>query len=125
MDFNNIIAIHLNKFKTVEDFQRLIDDNNLNETVDAQKMIEHKEMGFTKMFFDATTKEGIAFVHKSDKKITFQPEFLDHLKNMKSIDFKKVSSFDLSIDSILDKINERGIESLSKKEKEFLENNYL
>jgi hypothetical protein len=41
---------------------------------------------------------------------------------MKSIDFKKVSSFDLSIDSILDKINEYGMTSLSKEEKEFLSN---
>jgi hypothetical protein len=41
---------------------------------------------------------------------------------MNSISFKK-STQHFTIDSILDKINEKGIDSLTKLEKEFLNNN--
>jgi hypothetical protein len=121
MKFENVISIHLNRFKSVEDFQRLLDDNGI-ENIDANKLFEHKESGYTKIFFDKDTFEAVAYVHESSKKeIIFQDDFKDFLKNMKSLSFKTETQV-LDVDVILEKISEKGIDSLSKKEKEFLDN---
>lgn len=122
MKFENVISIHLNRFKSVEDFQRLLDDNGI-ENIDANKLFEHKESGYTKIFFDKNTFEAVAYVHESSKKeIIFQDNFKDFLKNMPSLSFKTDTKMSLDVDVILEKISEKGIDSLSKKEKEFLDN---
>lgn len=120
MKFQNLISIHLNRFKSVEDFQRLLDDNGI-ENIDATKLFEHKESGYTKIFFDKNTFEAVAYVHKSSKEILFQDDFKDFLKDMKSLSFK-MGKVVLDVNVILEKISEKGIGSLSKKEKEFLDN---
>ena len=116
----NIIAIHLNKFKSVEDFQRMLDDNNLDQ-LDAKKIYEQKSNGCTKLFIDKSTQSVMAYNMKGQKEITFQNNLRNFLKNLKSIDYNK-GVYIISIDTILDKINKNGLESLSKREKEFLEN---
>ena len=122
MNYKNIISIHLTKFNSVDEFQKLIDDNKL-VNIDAEKLFEHKQKGYLKGFLDKETHRIIAYTHKNDKKkIQFQDEFLDFLKNLKSIDTQK-EEVELSIDMILDKISANGIDSLSKKEKTFLESN--
>jgi hypothetical protein len=121
MKSQNIISIHLTRFKSVEDFQNLLDDNGI-ENIDAKKLFEHKEAGYTKIFFDKTTFEAIAYVHKlSKKEITFQDDFKSFLKEMPSISFSNDDSVYLDVDVILEKISERGVDSLSRKEKEFLD----
>jgi hypothetical protein len=122
MKSQNIISIHLTRFKSVEDFQNLLDDNDI-KNIDAKKLFEHKEAGYTKIFFDKTTFEAIAYVHKlSKKEITFQDDFKSFLKEMPSISFSNNDdSSSLDVDVILEKISERGVDSLSRKEKEFLD----
>lgn len=120
MDYNNILSIHLTKFNSVSEIDKALSDNNITNFC-AKKLFEHKEKGYLKVFFDLTTQNIIAYTHKDDKKkIQLQTEFKDYLKNLKSISTKKK---DLSLDNILDKISESGIDSLTKSEKSFLETN--
>ena len=85
MKFENVVSIHLKRFKSVEDFQKLLDDNGI-QNLDATKLFEHKESGYTKIFFDKNTFEAVAYVHESSKKeIIFQDDFKEFLKNMKSL----------------------------------------
>lgn len=119
--FSNIISIHLRRFKNVEDFQNLCDDNNL-DNIDPESLFNLKENGYIKVFLDSNTHQVIALTHIEDKKlIQISEEFIIHMKNMPSITTK--SKTILSIDSILDKINLKGLESLTSREREFLKNN--
>lgn len=122
MNYNNILSIHLTQFNTVEDIERALIDNNI-KTLCASKLFEHKEKGYLKVFIDKETQAVIGYTHKDNKKkVQLQDEFTDFLKNMKSITFAKEVE-ELSIDIILDKISSKGIDSLTKREKLFLENN--
>jgi hypothetical protein len=117
-----IISIHFNKFETVDHLKRALDDNNI-DFCDAHILMDAKKDGYTKVFLDVFDKKVIGFVHKSNKKdIIFCSAFTEILKNMKSIDINREPKV-LSIDSILDKINERGINSLTNNEKIFLAEN--
>ena len=121
MKFENVVSIHLKRFKSVEDFQKLLDENGI-QNLDATKLFEHKESGYTKIFFDKNTFEAVAYVHESSKKeIVLQDNFKDFLKSMPSLAFKTDTKIVLDVDVILEKISEKGIDSLSKKEKEFLD----
>ena len=58
------------------------------------------------------------------KMIQVSEDFISHLRTMDSITIKNPKiKYKLSVDSILDKISELGVESLTEKEKEFLKNN--
>jgi hypothetical protein len=119
--FSNVISIHLRRFKSVEDYQKLLDDNEM-DNIDAEACYNLMMEGYTKIFIDKNTYKIIGYCHGFDKKlIQISEDFIVHLKNMNSIGFKK--NHNLTIDSILDKINEKGIDSLTKTEKEFLNNN--
>lgn len=138
--YKNFIAIHLNKFKTIDEFNKLLEDNHL-QNINPEVLFNIKSDGYTKVFLDQQTQEVIGFAHKSLKgQIKFCDELISHLKNVKSIDFKRetlsdshksqepsseieLNSENLSIDSILDKINLSGMNSLNSFEKEFLRKN--
>lgn len=118
--FSNVISIHLRRFKTIEDFENLLDQNDLTR-IDAQACYDLMLDGYTKVFLDKNTSRIIGYCHQTDKKlIQITEEFVLHLKNMNSINIQRKK---LSIDSILDKISQYGIESLTKTEEEFLKNN--
>jgi len=118
----NLLAIHLNKFKTIEDLSKMLEDNGIS-ILDAQKILTFKNEGYTKLFIDSETHKLKAFCHISLKgDIKLCEDYVSELKNMKSLDVVKEPK-DLSIDSILDKINNTGLNSLNKYEKAFLENN--
>jgi hypothetical protein len=118
----NLLAIHLNKFKTIEDLSKMLEDNGIS-ILDAQKILTFKNEGYTKLFIDSETHKLKAFCHISLKgDIKLCEDYVSELKNMKSLDVVKEPK-GLSIDSILDKINNTGLNSLNKYEKAFLENN--
>jgi hypothetical protein len=122
MNYNNIISLHLTKFNSTSELEKVLVDNNITNFC-AKKLFEHKEKGYLKVFFDKTTQNVVAYTHKDNKKkIQLQDEFTDFLKNLKSIDYNREVG-ELSIDIILDKISLTGIDSLTKREKLFLENN--
>jgi len=112
----NIISIHLKAFKTVEEFKALLSDNNIT-FLSPEKLADAFEKGWKKVFIDKSTEIVIAYLHSGAKKISFDEELLDELNNMPSIGFSKV---ELTMDSVLDKINAYGMDSLNKREKEFL-----
>lgn len=119
-NFNNILAIHLNKFKSVEDFKTLLEDNNI-KTIFPDKIFGMKDEGWTKVFVDKTSGYVIGYTHKTSKEIVLDETFELELRNMPSIDF---SQKELSTDSILEKIHKHGMESLNKREKDYLSTQY-
>jgi hypothetical protein len=119
--FSNIICIHLRRFKSVEEFQTLLDDNNLDQ-IDPESLFNLMLDGYTKLFLDVNTFKIVGLTHQENKRlIQISEDFILFMKNMNSITIK--SSKILTIDAILDKITSKGIESLTKREKEFLNNN--
>lgn len=120
--FSNVISIHLKRFKSAEDFQKLLDDNNLDD-INSESLYTLMLEGYTKIFLDINTHKIVALTHQEDKKlIQISEDFIVHLRKMNSITFKSRRP-NLTVDSILDKINLTGIESLTEREKEFLKNN--
>lgn len=122
---DNLILIELGNVKP-ENIARLLEDNNL-EHLDVDKLIELKTKGIDKIYLDKNTFCTIATVYADEPlKVKFVVDFMAQMLDMKGVKFagsqpkKKV---ELDLDVILDKINEVGFESLSKKEKEFLKNN--
>lgn len=87
-----------------------------------EAMIENKKSGVTKMWIDISNNmTTIAYSVKGDKNVYMSDEFLSEITKIKPILLvKKVK--ELNLDSILDKINEYGIASLSTNEKLFLDN---
>lgn len=119
---DNFLALHLGKFNTLEDFKRVLSDNGLHN-IDAQVVFHMKSHGYTKIFFDTETGRMVGFCHDTLKKqVKFTYNFVNHLRNQKSIDIIPEPT-DLSIDTILDKISSKGLNSLNRYEKAFLENN--
>lgn len=120
--FSNVISIHLRRFKTIDDFQKVLDDNELFK-IDAESCYNLMLDGYTKIFVDKNTLKIIGYCHSVDKKlIQISEDFVVYLKDMNSISFKG-KKHNLTIDGILDKISQYGIESLTHNEKEFLKNN--
>jgi len=120
--FSNVICIHLRRFKSPEEFQRLLDDNEL-DSIDPEALYNLMLEGFTKIYFDVNTHKIIGLTHIENKKlIQISEDFIIHLRKMNSITLKPKNQ-NLTIDSILDKINLKGIDSLTEKEKDFLKNN--
>jgi hypothetical protein len=128
---NNMICIHLKRYKNIDDINKLLKENNLL-FLSAEKLLKCLNDGYLKLFFDKKNLDLIAYTHlESKKKIIFTDAFLIYMNNMNSIglnskreikktDFKNIK---LTIDDILDKINLSGIESLSELEKGILNNN--
>jgi hypothetical protein len=120
--FSNVISIHLRRFKTLEDFERVLEENELHK-IDAESCYKLMLEGYTKIFIDKETLKMIGYCHSVDKKlIQISEDFILYLRDMNSITFKTKKT-DFTIDSILDKISQLGIESLTYQEKEFLKNN--
>jgi hypothetical protein len=119
--FSNVISIHLRRFKTIYDFQKVLDDNELFK-IDAESCYNLMLDGYTKIFIDKNTLKIIGYCHSVDKKlIQISEDFVLYLRDMNSITQNRKTN--LTIDSILDKINQYGIDSLTHNEKEFLKNN--
>ena len=98
MNFNNVFVIHLTRFNTLEEFEKVLKFNGI-EGVNANKLVDHKNNGYLKIFFDRKTSNPIAFTHNSDKKkIHFQENYLDFLKNMPSLTYESDYKKNLDVD---------------------------
>ena len=112
----------MRRFKTLEDFEKVLEDNELDK-IDPESLYKLLLEGYTKLFIDKETFKIIGYCHTVDRKlIQISEDFILHLRNMNSITFKSKKG-NFTIDSILDKISQFGIESLTYQEKEFLKNN--
>lgn len=118
----NLISVNLKKYSTIEDFKQLGIDNDIN--FDCEYLISIKKL-YSKIFIEKSTCEIIA-VEMKDGTFNLTNDFTKSLKNIKPISIQNkevdVDKLDLStIDEILDKINESGINSLTIKEKFILD----
>jgi hypothetical protein len=124
MNFNNfkVISISLNKYSTIEEYKKLAEDNNVPLIPEA--MIEMRAK-FSKAFIDIKNGIVVAVVRK-DGTFALTEDMEKSLSNIKPLTMKESNSalkLDYEVDDLLDKINEKGIESLTKREKLFLNRN--
>lgn len=118
-NLKNIIVIDFNTTST-DDVRKICDEFSLESEV----MIEDNiNFGLGKVYIDIVNKIVVAYTLKSNPyAIIYTDIFEMGLKALSPYVVKPVvSSVELSIDSILDKIADYGIDSLLKEEKEFLD----
>lgn len=115
----DIVVFDLRKYNTVEDIQNIIDLNDLN--IDAKKLSD-LSVKWNKVFIDKLSNKVFAYVIKGSAEITLSKESDDSLLKVKSLSPVVVKE-NLSLDGILDKITEKGIDSLTAYEKFFLKKN--
>jgi hypothetical protein len=89
--------------------------------IDSKMLITNKERGFAKIYI--LNGQGIAYTQKIDPTIGYTSCLDEMLKAIKPFEAKKKAPKEMTIDTILDKINLYGIESLSVTEKKFLDEN--
>jgi len=136
---DNLICIHLNIFSTFELIERMCDDNNLD--VDPKYLWEFKKQGYHKVWLDKQTYQLIVWTESRNKKMMcLNEQYLNHLRNVKSLVHIKKERTTAQVktpnspsnqnnvnqsllDIILDKISQKGVDSLTQKERDFL-NNY-
>ena len=124
MKFNNFkeISISLNKYSTIEEYKKLAEDNNVPLIPEA--MIEMRAK-FSKAYVDIKNGIVVAVVRK-DGSFALTEDMEKSLSNIQPLTMKESSSamkLDYEIDDLLDKINEKGINSLTTREKLFLKRN--
>ena len=124
MNFNNfkVISISLNKYSTIEEYKKLAEDNNVPLIPEA--MIEMRAK-FSKAYVDIKNGIVVAVVRK-DGSFALTEDMEKSLSNIQPLTMKESRSamkLDYEIDDLLDKINEKGINSLTTREKLFLKRN--
>jgi hypothetical protein len=120
----NFIKIDLRLINTVQNAKRILEENSISDCVSAEKIFEWKPT-VDILFLDPIKFTIVAFIYKKEKQINFVSELYQELQAQEPIKFikkEKVFSTSLKIDSILEKISSRGINSLTKEEKDFLDN---
>jgi hypothetical protein len=139
----NILCFHLNLFNNFEQVEKMIKDRNLTN-LDPYIIWDSKQNGRLKIWIDSKTYNLLFWTERGDKKgaLCMNSQYLQQINNMKSVVYDKrvkaqavfdnvndnkntenlqPSEFNQKIlDIILDKISNKGIDSLSKMEKDFL-----
>ena len=140
----NLLCFHLNLFNNIEQVEKMIENRNL-VGLDPEVIWSCKLNGNLKVWLDKETYTIVFWTLTGDKKSTLciNSMYLSELKNMKSICYDKkvrtpvveeqpkmqtkstsnINSSDLNqsiLNIILDKISNKGIDSLSDKERDFL-----
>lgn len=135
-NFNNIKCIDL----TVYTYDKLNEIGTGLKLAKPSLLGENKKIGISKIWFDIDNSNAvIAYTVKGSEEILIADNFFDSLKGIKPVTFvvqdkpkpvveNKVEvediKIELDIDTILDKIGQYGIDSITKEEKKFLDNNY-
>jgi hypothetical protein len=87
----------------------------------AETLLSYKTNDVAQIWVDVDTKQIIAYNMKKDPKVRIHIEFVEQLTKMESFQLtKKPKVFNL--DSILEKISTKGINSLNSEEKNYLDN---
>jgi hypothetical protein len=113
----NIICIELSKYnhQKINEISKLL---NLNFSA----LIKCKELGDDKIWISPEGKLLVHTTKKNKSEIIFSDEHQKDLLDIKpTVKTKKSKSKELSIDSLLEKITDYGIMSLTDDEKEFLD----
>jgi hypothetical protein len=124
MNFNNfnVISVSLNKYSTIEEYKKLGEDNNI--PLIPESMIEMRAK-FSKAYVDIKNGIVVAVVRK-DGSFALTEDMENTLSKIQPLTMKESNSvlnLDYQVDDLLDKINEKGIDSLTPREKLFLKRN--
>jgi hypothetical protein len=114
-----VIVFDLRKYNTVEDIENIAMNNDLK--IDCKKLSD-LSVKYSKVFINKLTNDIFAVVYKGSTEVTMSKDCESQLLKIKSQSPVAVNQ-ELSIDILLDKINEKGFDSLSVKEKYFLKKN--
>jgi hypothetical protein len=130
--FFNIIMIDLTIFNNEDEIKDFLSSCGLLDKIDYKNMWQCIKGEFTsgspivRIWFDAKTFGVVAYSLWNSQ--DFTTEFVDFLKNMSPIQYgqkieteEQISEVELNVDSILDKIRTKGLESLTIEEKNFLD----
>jgi len=131
-DYTNLICIHLTSLRSLTEIDEMIENMEFTN-MDADELWQMKKNGIQKIWLDASSLDLVYWIDRENgrKNILINEDYISGLREMKSISYKKVKKSDFAlttdktesnIDSILDKINEHGIDSLTKKERDILDN---
>lgn len=130
----NLFLINLIDFNSQDEIFDYLKSVNLSDNLSSEDLWKIKSGDFTygkqvlKIWYDSVTFFAIAYQTETSQK--FNTQFISFLENMEplSIDdafipqISTVSNFqDLTVDSILDKINSNGMDSITKEELDFLQ----
>lgn len=121
----NLHKIDLRIINTLDNCKRLLKDNEISgDLVNAEKLFALKPtVDF--IFLDKETYSIVAFIRKREKQIEFVKELFDEMFETETLKYVKVEptiqSETLRLDSILEKISTKGMNSLTPREREFLD----
>jgi hypothetical protein len=87
----------------------------------AESLVLFKDNGVAKIWVDLDTKDVVTFTIKKDNTIRLGDQFMEKLLSLKAFELPKKPK-SLSLDSILEKISNLGINSLTTDEKNYLDN---
>ena len=121
----NIICIDLTKFNN-EQLIKIAEQYN----IDYDSLLINKKNGFAKIWLVKDTNIIIAYTSKGDDSLRYMSTFTELLKLTENVSLKSVEKIKdvkepeiiLNVDIILEKISKYGIESITDKEKRFLDN---
>jgi hypothetical protein len=116
-----VVVFDLRKYSTPEEIENIAVANDIS--IDSKK-VSDLAAKYSKVFVDKLTGELFAVMKKGSSEVEMSKFCEDKLLSIKSstpINDKIENNF--TIDSILDKITEKGLESLSIREKLFLKKN--
>jgi hypothetical protein len=118
----DFIKIDLRLINTEANAKRILEENSIPlDQVNHIKLFEQKET-VDILFLDSKTYSIVAFTYKREPEINFVRELISAMRDIDPIKYvKKVIDEELKMDIILEKISARGIESLSKRERDFLD----
>jgi len=130
----NIFLVNLVDFNTQDEIFDYLKSVKLSDNLSSEDLWKIKSGDFTygnqvvKIWYDKTTFYAIAY--QTEKEQKFNTHFISFLENMEPLSIddtfipqsSTVSNFqDLTVDSILDKINSNGMSSITKEELDFLQ----
>lgn len=140
-NFDNIKCIDL----TVYNYEKLEEIGTALKIANPSLLAENKRIGIGKIWFDTKNDNAvIAYTIKGDNEILIADNFIADITKIKPVDVivkekeqnvvnlvesvinsprKFKTEVILDVDSILDKIGQYGIDSITKEEKDFLDNN--
>jgi hypothetical protein len=123
MRYSNVIALHLDNFNTDVELSEVLKDAGLNEKgINCKEVLELKTDGYDILYFDVNTGNAIAYHVKGmvkSKVVPMQP-FIQHMCELPCVS-EIVSERPLDLDEILDQIKDRGLDSLTARQKTFLD----
>lgn len=121
MKYSSIIAFDLDNFKTDEELEEVIMNAGLNDHIDAAQMFSCKKDGIDKIYLDVNTGNAIAYHQRGLPPMQIVPmqEFIHHVISQPCVS-EIITQQPLDLDAVLDKIYKRGIDSLTDRERKFL-----